>query len=217
MLTCRTCKVEKPDDAFYADVRRKSGFMAECKSCQRQRNQKWIDANRDRFRHLNKRATNLKRQRNPVKCMLASARARAKKCGLEFTITESDVVIPSRCPILGIALTFGLGWGKGQSNQQRDSRASLDRIDNTKGYVPGNVIVVSYRANRLKSDATVAELLKLARFYGQLASERPRAVRLPEVQSLAQKENREVSARLGDERRNAGAFLPSLRLEGDRR
>jgi hypothetical protein len=39
---------------------------------------------------------------------------------------------------------------------------TLDRIDNSKGYIVGNVWVISMRANRLKSDATVDELMMLA-------------------------------------------------------
>lgn len=88
--------------------------------------------------------------------------------GRDFSITEKDVFIPEVCPVLGIPLTFGLGKGEGQSMMARDSRASLDRIDNDKGYVPGNVVVVSYRANRLKSDAKPSELLRVARFYAIL-------------------------------------------------
>lgn len=35
---------------------------------------------------------------------------------------------------------------------------SLDRIDSSKGYVKGNVRVISARANMLKNNATVEEL-----------------------------------------------------------
>jgi hypothetical protein len=44
---------------------------------------------------------------------------------------------------------------------------SLDRRNNDLGYVPGNVVVVSLRANQLKNDATVTELRQLADFYGK--------------------------------------------------
>lgn len=54
--------------------------------------------------------------------------------------------------------------GGGRMGPRPDS-PTLDRLDNTKGYVRGNVIVVSYRANRLKSDATIYELRRLAEFY----------------------------------------------------
>jgi hypothetical protein len=46
----------------------------------------------------------------------------------------------------------------------------MDKIVPSKGYVKGNVIVVSKRANQIKSDATVAEIMKVAEFYGQFGS-----------------------------------------------
>lgn len=85
--------------------------------------------------------------------LLNSARARAKKKGIEFTITYKDFMAVSHCPLLGILLDFSTKGRGGKNNSP-----SIDRIDPTKGYVPGNVWVISYRANRIKSDATVDEL-----------------------------------------------------------
>ena len=56
--------------------------------------------------------------------------------------------------MFGFKLEFG-------SRENRFSSPSLDRIDNTKGYVPGNLQVISYRANQLKSDGTLEEFRKL--------------------------------------------------------
>jgi hypothetical protein len=196
MQVCKTCGANKPADAYFKQKSKRSGLFAECKVCQRQRNQKWIDDNRERFRHLARGATNRMRRRDPVRSMIWLARSRAKKSGLEFTITQSELFIPAECPVLGIPLTYGLGKGEGQSMEARDSRASLDRIDNSKGYVPGNVVVVSYRANRLKSDADVSELLKLARFYAQLDASKRGALHLSGVQPEASQEGGKMPQRL---------------------
>ncbi|MBB3990312.1 hypothetical protein [Croceicoccus naphthovorans] len=66
-------------------------------------------------------------------------------------------------PILGIPIYIAKG-GRGG----KDHSPSLDRIRPKLGYVPGNVIVISNRANRLKSDATIRELRDIASFYATL-------------------------------------------------
>ena len=93
-----------------------------------------------------------RKERDPRDIMRQNARARAREAGVPFTIGVEDIVIPTHCPILGIPLFRTKGRGGG------DNSPSLDRIEPERGYVPGNVIVISNRANRLKSDATVKEL-----------------------------------------------------------
>lgn len=168
---CKTCNEDKPASAFSKQKTKRSGLFAECKVCNRARNQNWIDDNRERFQHLNRNAVNAMRRRDPITNMLALARARRRRSGVEFSLTAADLTIPEFCPVLGIKLTYGLGKGESHSLAVRDSRASLDRIDNKRVYVPGNVAVVSYRANRIKSDADVSELLKIARFYAAFRTE----------------------------------------------
>lgn len=85
------------------------------------------------------------------------ARTRALKMGKEFTISEADVKVPEFCPVLGLKLRMELGH-----RMAKDTSLSLDRIDNSRGYVPGNVRVISMRANTIKSDATAAELRAVA-------------------------------------------------------
>lgn len=86
------------------------------------------------------------------------AKKRCGETGLIFALTVHDVpAVPRRCPVLGILLVSNTKAGP------IDSSPSLDRINPALGYVPGNVRVISYRANRLRSDATAAELRKVAR------------------------------------------------------
>ena len=75
----------------------------------------------------------------------------------EFNITIEDINIPEKCPVLGIPLVLHKGEGKGP---KYDS-PSVDRIDSNLGYVKGNVRVISWRANTLKSNANYTEILAL--------------------------------------------------------
>jgi hypothetical protein len=86
----------------------------------------------------------------PRYMMWLAAKHRAKRDKLPFSITLADITIPMLCPLLKIPLDF--------THKHLDYSPSLDRIDTKAGYVKTNVWVVSYRANRIKTDASLAEL-----------------------------------------------------------
>ena len=92
--------------------------------------------------------------KNPTRVMWNAAKARAKRKGIPFDISWEEIVIPDVCPVLGIPLSQG-------SHTHRNFSPSLDRIDLSRGYVTGNIAVISSRANRIKSDATLEELQKI--------------------------------------------------------
>lgn len=97
------------------------------------------------------------RIKNPKAYILSRARGRAKVEGVPFSITVADFEIPEFCPIFPeLKLEFSSGRGS-----RPDNIPSLDRIVPELGYVPGNVAVISFRANRLKSDASVKDLRRL--------------------------------------------------------
>ena len=73
---------------------------------------------------------------------------------MRFTIKPSDIVIPSHCPVLGIAL----------DRSNRDHTPTLDEVVQGRGYVPRNICVISGRANRIKSDARPDELAAIAAY-----------------------------------------------------
>ena len=88
--------------------------------------------------------------------LLYSAKHRSKKAGIPFSLKVTDIVIPKKCPVLGIEIWTAPGI-------KTDHSPSLDRIDNTKGYIPSNVWVISWRANALKRDGTLEELEMLVK------------------------------------------------------
>lgn len=78
------------------------------------------------------------------------AKVRASKRKQEFSINREDVLIPDVCPVFGTPFERNTIYA-----------ASIDRIDNKLGYVPGNVVVISLKANKLKSNASLKELQAL--------------------------------------------------------
>jgi hypothetical protein len=109
----------------------------------------------DRVRASGRKAAAKRRTERPELPLFYGARHRAKRDGIEFNITIEDIVIPDRCPLLGVE--FKNGAGKPHPNSP-----SLDKIDPSGGYTRGNVWVISYRANQIKNDATADELLQIA-------------------------------------------------------
>ena len=107
---------------------------------------------------VNRKAQKACRAKNPQHWRCIKARASAKHRGLEFTITEASIIWPEYCPVLGLKLDYS---GAGD---REDSMPSFDRWDTTKGYIPGNVFVISWRANRIKWDCTSAELMAVAAY-----------------------------------------------------
>ena len=129
---CNKCGDELTDDNWHTSARIINSRR--CSSC--------VAAYNRRYRYSHR-----------PKYLYYFARDRAKNKGIEFTITESDIVIPERCPILGIPLQAGAGT--------RHDSPSLDRIDNSKGYIPGNVAVISFAANTFKGEMTVEHVEQL--------------------------------------------------------
>lgn len=109
----------------------------------------------------NKAAVMRYRRKNPARFMVSCAMQRAKRSGVPFSISVEDVVIPERCPILGLKLKSGLGQGRQGPNEDSPS---LDRIVPELGYVPGNVQVISALANKMKCNATRSQLITFAQW-----------------------------------------------------
>lgn len=96
-------------------------------------------------------------ERGIIKSMLNNARRRASLFDLEYNLEPEDIILPEVCPILKHKLEIGTVGGSKYSY-------SLDRIDPTKGYVKGNVQVISRLANAMKNNASIEELKLFAQY-----------------------------------------------------
>lgn len=103
------------------------------------------------------------RLENPIIFMLYAAKARAKLCNVPFNLSVEDISMPEVCPVFGIPLIMSEG-------HQTDNSPTLDRLVPNLGYVKGNVIIVSAKANRIKNDATLSELQQVVSFYQNVLS-----------------------------------------------
>jgi hypothetical protein len=100
----------------------------------------------------------------PLERLFACTKHRAKRSGVPFTITYSDVDLPLKCPVFGTALLVGAG-----RRYNKDS-PSLDRLNPTLGYVPGNVFVISLRANIIKNDGSAEEHRAIADYIDRMTN-----------------------------------------------
>lgn len=97
------------------------------------------------------------RDKDPCRFLLKRVKASAKTKGIEFNLEKEDIVIPELCPILLIPLKFNIG-------QAGNDSISVDRIDTTKGYIKGNIAVISRKANTMKSNMTLEQIDRLHKY-----------------------------------------------------
>ena len=87
--------------------------------------------------------------------MIVNARRRAKQQNVPFDITDDDIIIPDTCPLLGIPLFTNTGGAPCPNSP------TLDKLIPHLGYVRSNILVISHRANSIKHNASIDELMLL--------------------------------------------------------
>ena len=166
---CITCKKAKALRSFWRQASSRDGLQGECKACMRVRTSNWYKDHKLERSKSNVDGINKDRQLNPTKAWLKGVKDRARVNKIPFNLTQQDLVMPEFCPVLGTPLTRHKSHGKGG---MKDNSPSIDRLDNNLGYEPGNIVVVSMRVNRIKSNATVEELRLIADWYHELTNGR---------------------------------------------
>jgi hypothetical protein len=96
------------------------------------------------------------RIKSPEYLIWYRAKSNAKDRRYEFNLEISDIIIPEVCPYLGIKILTDV------NSRTTPNYYSIDRINSSKGYVKGNVQVISLLANTMKNNATTQELITFA-------------------------------------------------------
>lgn len=137
---CRGCHGVLPFSCFHKQRQTIFGLSNYCKECRKPESKR-------------KYAT-----RSSEQLLWDAAKSRANKKGVPFSIKIEDIVIPEYCPVLGKLLDRSTA----EEGRDRDLRPTMDRFIPELGYVPGNINIISNRANRIKSNATAEEIQAVA-------------------------------------------------------
>jgi hypothetical protein len=163
---CNKCKVYLPFEVFAKNSANKDKLSNRCKPCDK------IYQESLRVKKPHKRLEYNRKYKAKVnddfnyrlKCLLNASKQRAKLKNIEHTLTLEELKtiypIDNKCPVFGTELKFGNAGFK-------DNSPSIDKIDPKGGYTLDNVQVISWRANRLKVDASINELEMLLAFMKQ--------------------------------------------------
>ena len=141
---CRGCNQVLPISSFSIKQYNRDGYDHRCRTCN---SSTWYNRTTDDHRK---------------RLLLTRVKSKCKKRDIPFNLTYDDIIIPDTCPILGIPLMFGNALKRASPT---DNSPSLDRVIPSLGYVKGNVVVISQRANRIKNDSSLEELVKIVNYY----------------------------------------------------
>jgi len=177
---CPKCKIEKSLNEYRHSKKSINGRSNWCSQCKCEYDKKYREDNSEKIKlsyNIRKEQYNASRAKtyhadiesnreklrdwyriNAESRLWSAAKSRAKKYDLDFDISKEDIIIPEYCPVLGLKLIVG-------DKYAHDESPSLDRIIPSKGYVKGNIIVVSHKANSIKNNATIEDMRKVYEFY----------------------------------------------------
>ena len=142
---CTKCGIEKEYTEEFFSKREHGKLRADCRTCYN----KYYRDNNHRYLKAS---------------MVYDAKERAKKKNMDFNLVKKDIHFPEVCPVFNIKLEHG--------RKDWKNSPTIDRIDNTKGYLIDNCIVVSCLANTIKNSATPKQILKVGNFYKKLYKEK---------------------------------------------
>lgn len=140
---------------YARDYYKKNGEIA------RQRSRDWKAKNKKKIVEID--AAYQKTMHGWVTRKICSMRRHSKKTGLPCDVDRDYIksLVVERCPVFGWELQYGM-----KLTDRRPNVATVDRIDNSKGYIKGNLHIISDQANKMKNDASLEQL----KIFGMWAS-----------------------------------------------
>ncbi len=158
---CSRCKAVLPAAEFNRDRYQPTGLNVSCRVCVALDFARWSKTPSYTERLTRAKANRHERRLVDPRLLWAqraksAAVARGKKRGFEVDITVDWLRqnAPVKCPLLGVALVY-------DARRSGNDSPALDRKDNTKGYTTDNCWVISMQANRIKTDATPEQVLRV--------------------------------------------------------
>lgn len=145
-----------------------------CYECKLEKARRWKHANLEKHAEANlkwarenptNRLAGKRRQRARApesywaSSALANAKVRAGRAGVPLNVDHAFLLAMAHdtktCPVFDFVFEY---QGRGRIHA---ASPSLDRIDPKKGYVRGNVAIISVRANSIKQNASWQEIAKV--------------------------------------------------------
>lgn len=160
MKTCSKCKETKSFEDFSVRIKTKDGYDHYCKLCRVEAGRKYRAENRDK---ANKSSKTSRKKMHWSLRLLRTSKSSAKARNLQHLITVEDVLSlwenqDGKCYWLDVPLS------EDELPDRHPLKPSIDRLDNSKGYIKDNVVITSTFANLGRSNTTVedfSEFLKL--------------------------------------------------------
>ncbi len=157
---CKKCNTIKTTDNFHKNKRTTSGLSEYCISCKKEYDLLYRQTDKIKQMYSSEKYKRKKlkyKNENYIKIKLITTKMSARARNIEFSIDENDLsILPEYCPLLNVKIDYEYGNGINLN------AASIDRIDNSKGYIKGNVWIISRLANTMKSEATIEQLLEFS-------------------------------------------------------
>lgn len=187
MKKCNYCNEEKQINEFAKCGTSRDKLQSKCKKCSSLLGKKWRETNSkyNKEYYINNanhiRDNQIKRYRTkktnePWYIAYCIIKQRAKEKNIEFDLDIEYIksIWTDICPVLGIPLKcaiFESGLTRKTSKARPlDNSPTIDRIDPAKGYIKGNICIMSYRANMIKNCGTLEEHEKIVAFLQNIKS-----------------------------------------------